>query len=32
MDKLVLNYVGNDNWDSPVYKNNGQLFVDVDPF
>ena len=31
MEKLVLNYVGRDNWDRPVYKNNGNLYVDVDP-
>lgn len=28
---LVLNYVGNDSCDRPVYENNGTLFVDVDP-
>lgn len=28
---LVLNYVGNDSFDRPVYENNGKLFVDVDP-
>lgn len=31
MEKLVLNYVGNDSWDRPVYENDGKLFVDVDP-
>ena len=31
MEKLVLNYIGNDSWDRPVYENNGILFVDVDP-
>lgn len=29
---LVLNYIGNDSCDRPVYENNGILFVDVDPF
>ncbi len=28
---LVLNYVGNDSFDRPVYENSGILFVDVDP-
>lgn len=28
---LVLNYVGNDNHDRPVYENHGLLFVDVNP-
>lgn len=28
---LVLNYVGNDSYDRPVYENNGLLFVDVNP-
>lgn len=31
MEKLVLEYVGNDNFDRPVYKNENKLFVDVDP-
>lgn len=31
MEKLILNYVGNDSLDRPVYENNGKLFVDVDP-
>lgn len=31
MGKLVLNYVGIDSWDRPVYKNEeGNLFKDVD--
>ena len=28
---LVLNYVGNDSCDRPVYENHGLLFVDVNP-
>lgn len=28
---LVLNYVGNDSFDRPVYENEDNLFVDVDP-
>jgi len=28
---LILNYLGRDNWDYPVYECNGQLYVDVDP-
>lgn len=29
--KLVLNYIGRDSWDRPVYECDGRLFVDVDP-
>lgn len=31
MAKLVLEFVGCDSWDRPVYKSDGQLYVDVDP-
>ena len=32
MEKLVLNYVGNDSWDRPVYKSEkGNLYVDANP-
>ena len=30
--KIILNYIGNDSHDRPVYKDsNGKLFVDTDP-
>ena len=28
---LVLNYIGNDGFNRPVYENGNKLFVDVDP-
>lgn len=28
---LVLNYIGKDSFDRPVYENEDKLFVDVDP-
>jgi len=31
MNKLVLTFVGYDNWHRPVYENDGSLYVDVDP-
>lgn len=32
MEKVLkLNYVGNDSFDRPVYKNDGKLYVDVEP-
>ena len=29
--KLILQYVGRDNWDRPVYECDGKLYVDVEP-
>lgn len=31
MQKLILNYIGRDSWDRPVYDCDGRLYVDVDP-
>ena len=31
MKKLVLNHIGRDNWERPVYECEGRLYVDVDP-
>lgn len=32
MEKLVLQYISNDKYNRPVYKDeNGNLFVDTDP-
>ena len=31
VEKLVLEYVGRDSFDRPVYKNKNKLFVDVEP-
>lgn len=32
MENLVLQYIGNDSNDRPVYKaENGKLFIDTDP-
>lgn len=32
MKELILEYIGDDNWDRPVYENQeGDLFVDADP-
>lgn len=31
METLKLEYIGNDGFSRPVYKNNDRLFVDVDP-
>lgn len=28
---MTLIFVGHDNWDRPVYENNGKFFVDVNP-
>ena len=28
---LILTFVGRDDWDRPVYVNNGKYYVDVDP-
>jgi hypothetical protein len=29
--KMILTYKGRDDWDRPVYENNGRLYVDIDP-
>jgi len=29
--KLILNHIGRDSWDRPVYESDGKLYVDVDP-
>lgn len=32
METLILQYIGNDDWSRPVYKDDdGKLFVDTDP-
>ena len=31
MKKLILTHIGRDDWERPVYKSNGKLYVDVDP-
>lgn len=31
MKKLVLEFMGCDDWDRPVYKCEDRLYVDVDP-
>ena len=32
METLILQYIGNDDWRRPVYKDDdGKLFVDTDP-
>ena len=31
MKKLILTYIGRGDWERPVYKSNGNLYVDVDP-
>ncbi len=31
MDKLILTLKGRDDWDRPVYKSGGLLYVDVNP-
>jgi hypothetical protein len=29
--KMVLNFIGRDSWERPVYECGGKLYVDVDP-
>ena len=29
---IILNYLGRDSWDRPVYESEGEYYVDVDPF
>ena len=31
MKKLILTHIGRDDWERPVYKSDGKLYVDVDP-
>ena len=31
MKTLILHFKGWDDWDRPVYENDGRLYVDVDP-
>lgn len=29
---MILNYLGRDSWDRPVYESEGEHYVDIDPF